>query len=112
MNFLGHAAKLVVELDGATHSAELRRDGRRDRWFEANGFLVLRFTNGQVYAELKGVLEAIRLRAEERLPPPQRSPLRGRATPESIPVGSLPSPAQRARAGEGACVKRSHDHRH
>ncbi len=80
-DFLCHSAKLVVELTGATHStdADLLRDGRRDRWFEENGFSVLRFTNGQVYAEFEGVLEMIRLCAEERLPPPQPSPAaRGR----------------------------------
>ncbi|WP_363349178.1 DUF559 domain-containing protein [Methylocystis echinoides] len=76
-DFLCHALKLVVELDGATHStddSELLRDGLRDRWFAKNGFSVLRFTNGQVYAEFEGVLEMIRLRAEDRLPPPQPSP--------------------------------------
>jgi very-short-patch-repair endonuclease len=75
-DFLCHAARLVVELDGATHStdAELSRDRRRDRWFGENGFSVLRFTNQQVYAEFDGVLEMIRLHAEERIPPPQPSP--------------------------------------
>ncbi|WP_246716665.1 MULTISPECIES: endonuclease domain-containing protein [unclassified Methylocystis] len=39
-DFLCHAAQLVIEVDGATHStdAELARDSRRDTWFEANGF--------------------------------------------------------------------------
>jgi very-short-patch-repair endonuclease len=75
-DFLCHAARLIVELDGATHStdAELFHDARRDRWFGENGFSVLRFTNRQVYAELEGALETIRLRAEERFPPPQPSP--------------------------------------
>jgi very-short-patch-repair endonuclease len=75
-DFLCHSARLIVELDGATHStdAELHYDARRDRWFGENGFSVLRFTNRQVYAELEGVLETIRLRAEERFPPPQPSP--------------------------------------
>jgi very-short-patch-repair endonuclease len=75
-DFLCHAARLVIEVDGATHStgAEAWRDRRRDAWFETNGFSVLRFTNGQVYAEFDGVPETIRLRAEEILPPPQPSP--------------------------------------
>jgi very-short-patch-repair endonuclease len=75
-DFLCHSAKLVVELDGATHSTDAERhyDRRRDRWFGENGFSVLRFTNRQVYAELEGELETIRLRAEERFPPPQPSP--------------------------------------
>jgi len=75
-DFLCHAAKLVIEVDGATHSTEgeLRRDSRRDAWFADNGYSVLRVTNAEVYAEFEGVLETIRLRAEERLPPPQPSP--------------------------------------
>jgi len=75
-DFLCHAARLIVEVDGATHStdAECARDRRRDAWFEANGFSVLRLTNAAVYAEFDGVLEMIRLRAEEKLPPPQPSP--------------------------------------
>ncbi len=73
---LCHAARLVIEVDGATHSteAELARDSRRDAWFEDNGFSVLRVTNAEVYAEFEGVLEMIRLRAEEKLPPPCPSP--------------------------------------
>ncbi len=75
-DFLCHAARLVVEVDGATHStrAEFARDNRHDAWFEDNGFSVLRVTNAAVYAEFDGVLETIRLRAEDRLPPPQPSP--------------------------------------
>jgi very-short-patch-repair endonuclease len=76
VDFLCHAAKLVIEVDGATHSTdfELVRDSRRDAWFEDNGFSVLRVTNAEVYAEFEGVLETIRLRAEARLPPPRPSP--------------------------------------
>jgi very-short-patch-repair endonuclease len=75
-DFLCHSTKLVVELDGATHSTdvELAADRRRDEWFARNGFSVLRFANRQVYAEFDGVLEMIRLRVEERFPPPQPSP--------------------------------------
>jgi very-short-patch-repair endonuclease len=75
-DFLCHAARLVIEVDGATHStdAELRRDSRRDAWFANNGFSVLRLTNAEVYAGFEGVLETIRLRVDERLPPPQPSP--------------------------------------
>lgn len=60
-DFLCHPAKLVVEVDGATHStdAELARDARRDAWFAANGFRVLRVTNAEVYENLDGVLETI-----------------------------------------------------
>jgi hypothetical protein len=39
-----------------------------------NGFSVLRLTNAEVYAGFEGVLETIRLRVDERLPPPKPSP--------------------------------------
>jgi very-short-patch-repair endonuclease len=83
-DFLCHAAKLIVEVDGATHStdAELKRDAARERWLAANGFSVLRVTNGQVYSELEGVLEMIRLRAEALTPPPQPSPASREREPE------------------------------
>ncbi len=64
-DFLCHAPKLVIEVDGATHSTdrELARDARRDRWFADNGFTVLRFTNDDVYRAFDGVLERIHLAA-------------------------------------------------
>ncbi|MBI1868502.1 MAG: endonuclease domain-containing protein [Methylocystis sp.] len=64
-DFLCHSARLVVEVDGATHSTreEVARDARRDAWFAANGFRVVRVTNAEVYTELDGVLETILARA-------------------------------------------------
>jgi very-short-patch-repair endonuclease len=75
-DFLCHAARLVVEVDGATHSTDEERayDARRDAWFVTNGFDVLRVSNAEVYEEFDGVLETIRLRAEARLPPPRPAP--------------------------------------
>ena len=75
-DFLCYAARLVVEVDGATHSSpeELARDARRDAWFADNGFEVLRVTNAEVYGEFDGVVEMIRRRAMERAPPPRPSP--------------------------------------
>ena len=64
-DFLCHKARLVIEIDGATHSMddELRRDARRDAWFAANGFTVLRFANVEVYENFEGVIETIFARA-------------------------------------------------
>src|ERR1700753_3117296 len=60
-DFLCGAERLVIEVDGATHSSddELRRDSRRDAWFEANGYRVLRVQNVEVYENLEGVIETI-----------------------------------------------------
>ncbi len=53
--------KLVVEVDGVTHStdAEITRDRARTRVLENCGFLVLRVSNSDVYDNLDGVLELI-----------------------------------------------------
>jgi very-short-patch-repair endonuclease len=54
-------ARLVVEVDGATHStqAELSYDARRDHFLRAEGWYVLRLLNSDVYAALDDVLDNI-----------------------------------------------------
>ena len=55
------SARLVIEIDGATHSTktELNRDARRDAFLSQNGWNILRFGNQDVYHHLDGVLETI-----------------------------------------------------
>jgi len=61
VDFVSHAARVVVEVDGDTHdfATERRRDAVRDVWLASRGYVVLRFTNGQVLRELEGVLTVI-----------------------------------------------------
>jgi very-short-patch-repair endonuclease len=70
VDFICFEARLVVEVDGATHSteAEVARDSRRDEILRANGSVVLRFGNAEVYENLEGVLEMIRLKLLEICP--------------------------------------------
>ena len=67
-DFLCAEARLVVEVDGATHSseAEVAYDRRRSHWFEGRGYRVLRVTNEEVYRSLDGVLETILAHVEGR----------------------------------------------
>ena len=60
-DFASIEAKLVVEVDGETHStpAEIRRDRERTRALEAAGYMVLRVSNDQVRRNLPTVLDAI-----------------------------------------------------
>ena len=60
-DFLCVTAKLVIEVDGATHSREeeLWRDARRDAWFAENGYRVLRVQNVEIYENFEGVIETI-----------------------------------------------------
>jgi very-short-patch-repair endonuclease len=54
-------ARLVVEIDGATHSTDAERDydARRDRYMRLRGWYVLRFRNGDIYDALGDVVERI-----------------------------------------------------
>jgi very-short-patch-repair endonuclease len=69
-DFVCHAAKLVIELDGGQHfydDAE-RADAARSAVIETQGFKVLRFNNLDVMANRAGVLETIAAAIAERAP--------------------------------------------
>jgi very-short-patch-repair endonuclease len=70
VDFASYEARLVIEVDGATHStdAEIAKDARRDRILRTWGNSVLRFTNDEVFHNFEGVLEAIRLKLQELRP--------------------------------------------
>ena len=55
-------ARLVVEIDGATHSTDAERshDARRDKFMRLRGWHVVRVSNGDVYGSLEEVVEFIR----------------------------------------------------
>ena len=61
VDFVTLDGKLVVEVDGATHSteAEQQRDEVRTRTLESLGFHVVRVTNDEIFKNLDGVLESI-----------------------------------------------------
>jgi len=60
--------RLVVEADGLSHDQQIEYDAERDRWFQSEGFRVLRFSNQDVHEETEAVLETI-LRAVQPSPP-------------------------------------------
>jgi very-short-patch-repair endonuclease len=61
VDFACYSARLIIEVDGATHStpAELLRDEGRQRHLEAQGFRVLRFGNDDVMSNIEGVMDHI-----------------------------------------------------
>jgi very-short-patch-repair endonuclease len=67
-DFACREAKLVIEIDGATHSTaeELARDQTRTTSLERQGYRVIRFTNSEVYDQLDGVCEAILVALDKR----------------------------------------------
>lgn len=62
VDFVTLDGKLIVEVDGVTHSSptEIARDKARTEVLEACGFLVLRVSNTDVYENIEGVLELAR----------------------------------------------------
>jgi very-short-patch-repair endonuclease len=60
--------KLALEVDGATHGSndEIAYDESRTRYFERNGWRVLRFWNREVIDNIDGVLESISRAAWEQ----------------------------------------------
>jgi very-short-patch-repair endonuclease len=69
-DFVCHAAKLVIELDGGQHfsnDGEIA-DVQRSAVIEARGFKVLRFSNHDVMTNRVGVLETITAAIAERVP--------------------------------------------
>ena len=60
-DFCCRERKLIIELDGATHStdAELARDAKRMRFLESQNYRVIRFTNANVYDDIESVTNTI-----------------------------------------------------
>jgi very-short-patch-repair endonuclease len=69
-DFMCHAAKLVIELDGGQHFSDQaeQADAARSAAIEAQGFKVLRFSNHDVMTNRAGVLETITAAVAERAP--------------------------------------------
>jgi very-short-patch-repair endonuclease len=95
-DFFCPAARLVIEVDGATHAGS-ETDPRRDQWMRAQGLRVLRVWNNEVMGNLEGVLEIIRAAAREPLPPAPSRKGRGRRFARS----SSPPPLAGGGRGEG-----------
>jgi very-short-patch-repair endonuclease len=77
-DFLSHAKKIVIEVDGHTHE-DACFDAVRDSWFESEGYKTLRFSNAQILMDINGVLETI-AREFEDTPTPPLPRKRGRET--------------------------------
>jgi very-short-patch-repair endonuclease len=59
VDFACHALKIVIEIDGGQHAEQSRRDARRTKFLESEGYRVLRFWNNEVLTNIDGVLEVI-----------------------------------------------------
>jgi very-short-patch-repair endonuclease len=70
-DFVCHAARLIVEVDGDTHFSESahRYDATRDDVIRAEGYRILRVTNHEVMRNIDGVLQAILTELARPVPP-------------------------------------------
>jgi very-short-patch-repair endonuclease len=64
-DFLCLEMRLIIEVDGGQHDASSAQDGARTRWFEAQGFTVIRFWNNDVLGNTAGVIQAIQMALSE-----------------------------------------------
>jgi len=87
VDFVSHAAKLIVEIDGGQHfeNEQEKRDARRTRFLEAKGYRVLRFSNLDATRNRNGVLERIAEAAQAAAPSPP-SPASGGGRPTAEPA--------------------------
>jgi very-short-patch-repair endonuclease len=58
-DFCSANPKLVIELDGVQHEQHADYDEIRTHYLEDEGYFVMRFWNGEVVTNLRGVLDAI-----------------------------------------------------
>lgn len=67
-DFISHRLKLIIEVDGAHHSfdGQQHHDEIRTKWFESQGYRVVRFWNHEIKNELDSVLDTIYAAVEER----------------------------------------------
>ncbi len=70
VDFYCHAARLVVELDGAAHAYQVKQDQERDAFLSARGLRILRFKNRQVREDLTRVLAQIEEECQPRIASP------------------------------------------
>ena len=60
-DFYCASAKLIIEIDGSQHYSEeyISKDKERDKFFEENGFTVLRYSNYEINYQFNNVCEDI-----------------------------------------------------
>jgi very-short-patch-repair endonuclease len=75
VDFVAFQKRLVIEVDGGQHAEEKDKDKQRDEWLRSQGFRILRFWNNDIFQNLEGVLETIRINCLRH--PPLTPPIKG-----------------------------------
>jgi very-short-patch-repair endonuclease len=58
--------KLILEMDGSQHLEQQEYDDERTKYFEAQGYKVLRFWNNEIMNDINGVITKIQFALEEK----------------------------------------------
>jgi very-short-patch-repair endonuclease len=66
VDFVCLELKLIIELDGGQHAEQMDYDQQRSLYLEQRGFKVIRFWNNEMFENIEGVLEAVRMAVLER----------------------------------------------
>jgi very-short-patch-repair endonuclease len=69
--------RLIIELDGGQHAAQVKADERRSALLERKGYRVLRFWDNQVMAEIEAVIEQLAVVLRSPHPDPLPRPGEG-----------------------------------
>ena len=70
VDFYCAQAKLVIEIDGASHGDQEEYDQARTQWLNERGYTVIRFTNQDVKDRLENVAEKIVAVCQNLIPSP------------------------------------------
>jgi len=83
VDFVCHAARLVVEVDGGVHNLDVvaARDAEREAWLNARGYRVVRITNEQALFDPHAAVERIAGEIGACTPTPNPSPQGGGESP-------------------------------
>lgn len=59
VDFVCFDKRVIIELDGSGHFEQIEYDEKRNKFFEAQGYKVLRFWNNDLNNNFNGVLDVI-----------------------------------------------------
>lgn len=69
VDFYCHQHALIVELDGSIHDLQQEFDAEREAYLIAGGFGIIRFTNQEIFKDLRTVLKKIAEACTPATPP-------------------------------------------
>ena len=67
VDFVCLKIKLIIEIDGGQHNEtkQVEYDKNRTKFFESNGYKVIRFWNSDIYSNIEGVISELKRTIDE-----------------------------------------------